>query len=140
MKSEESAYINIIEDVRITIKTGKINIDTGDVLIYSNYLIISPKNEDKKYKLVYDDIIFSAIELTKRVIILSDLKKYDVINIFIGEDKNIFELFEEIRTCMHNSDIKENVELNEDENNEKLLTEWEEKMVFNDLDEKEKTK
>ena len=66
--------------------------------------------------------------------------KIILINIFIGEDKNIFELFEEIRTCMHNSDIKENVELNEDENNEKLLTEWEEKMIFNDPDEKEKNK
>jgi len=140
MSSEESEYITIIEDVKITIKNGNIDIDPGDVVLYSNYLMICKPFEDKQYKLFYNDIIFSAIELTKRVIILSDFKKYDVINIFIGEDRDIFVLFEEIRTCMHNSEINKNVELNEDENNEKLLEEWEKKMVFNDSEEKEKNK
>ncbi len=137
MNLEEKDLINKIEDVRITLNSDRINVDSGEVLLFSNYLIITSKNEDKKYKIIYNNIVFFAIELKKRMIVLSDWKKYGVINIFVGVDRDIDELFEQIRTCINNSNnINENVELNEDTNNEKLLEEWEKKMVFNDIDKK----
>lgn len=103
-----------------------------------NHIILSTKNKTKKFKINYKDITFHAIEKQKRLIILCDMNKYNIINIICNTQEEINELFNQLCICINdNNNINiDNVELEEEDiNNEKLLEEWEKKMIFNDKEE-----
>ena len=133
---EDSLYL--MKDIQIIIDSKKININSGEIYLYLNHIILSTKNKTKKFKINYKDITFHAIEKQKRLIILCDLNKYNIINIICNTQEEINELFNQLCICINdNNNINiDNVELEEEDiNNEKLLEEWEKKMIFNDKEE-----
>lgn len=133
---EDSLYL--MKDIQIIIDSKKININSGEIYLYLNHIILSTKNKTKKFKINYKDITFHAIEKQKRLIILCDMNKYNIINIICNTQEEINELFNQLCICINdNNNINiDNVELEEEEiNNEKLLEEWEKKMIFNDKEE-----
>ena len=133
---EDSLYL--MKDIQIIIDSKKININSGEIYLYLNHIILSTKNKTKKFKINYKDITFHAIEKQKRLIILCDMNKYNIINIICNTQEEINELFNQLCICINdNNNINiDNVELEEEEiNNEKLLEEWEKKMIFNDREE-----
>ena len=133
---EDSLYL--MKDIKIIIDSKKININSGEIYLYLNHIILSTKNKTKKFKINYKDITFHAIEKQKRLIILCDMNKYNIINIICNTQEEINELFNQLCICINdNNNINiDNVELEEEEiNNEKLLEEWEKKMIFNDKEE-----
>ena len=133
---EDSLYL--MKDIQIIIDSKKININSGEIYLYLNHIILSTKNKTKKFKINYKDITFHAIEKKKRLIILCDMNKYNIINIICNTQEEINELFNQLCICINdNNNINiDNVELEEEGiNNEKLLEEWEKKMIFNDKEE-----
>jgi hypothetical protein len=133
---EDSLYL--MKDIQIIIDSKKININSGEIYLYLNHIILSTKNKTKKFKINYKDITFHAIEKQKRLIILCDMNKYNIINIICNTQEEINELFNQLCICINdNNNINiDNVELEEEGiNNEKLLEEWEKKMIFNDKEE-----
>lgn len=133
---EDSLYL--MKDIQIIIDSKKININSGEIYLYLNHIILSTKNKTKKFKINYKDITFHAIEKQKRMIILCDMNKYNIINIICNTQEEINELFNQLCICINdNNNINiDNVELEEEDiNNEKLLEEWEKKMIFNDKEE-----
>ena len=133
---EDSLYL--MKDIQIIIDSKKININSGEIYLYLNHIILSTKNKTKKFKINYKDITFHAIEKQKRLIILCDMNKYNIINIICNTQEEINELFNQLCICINdNNNINiDNVELEEEDiNNEKLLEEWEKKMIFNDREE-----
>lgn len=133
---EDSLYL--MKDIQIIIDSKKININSGEIYLYLNHIILSTKNKTKKFKINYKDITFHAIEKQKRLIILCDMNKYNIINIICNTQEEINELFNQLCICINdNNNINiDNVELEEEEiNNEKLLEEWEKKMIFNNKEE-----
>ena len=133
---EDSLYL--MKDIQIIIDSKKININSGEIYLYLNHIILSTKNKTKKFKINYKDITFHAIEKQKRLIILCDMNKYNIINIICNTQEEINELFNQLCICINdNNNINiDNVELEEEGiNNEKLLEEWEKKMIFNNKEE-----
>ena len=133
---EDSLYL--MKDIQIIIDSKKININSGEIYLYLNHIILSTKNKTKKFKINYKDITFHAIEKQKRLIILCDMNKYNIINIICNTQEEINELFNQLCICINdNNNINiDNVELEEEDiNNEKFLEEWEKKMIFNDKEE-----
>ena len=133
---EDSLYL--MKDIQIIIDSKKININSGEIYLYLNHIILSTKNKTKKFKINYKDITFHAIEKQKRLIILCDMNKYNIINIICNTQEEINELFNQLCICINdNNNINiDNVELEEEDiNNEKLLEEWEKKMIFKDKEE-----
>ena len=133
---EDSLYL--MKDIQIIIDSKKINVNSGEIYLYLNHIILSTKNKTKKFKINYKDITFHAIEKQKRLIILCDMNKYNIINIICNTQEEINELFNQLCICINdNNNINiDNVELEEEGiNNEKLLEEWEKKMIFNDKEE-----
>ena len=133
---EDSLYL--MKDIQIIIDSKKINVNSGEIYLYLNHIILSTKNKTKKFKINYKDITFHAIEKQKRLIILCDMNKYNIINIICNTQEEINELFNQLCICINdNNNINiDNVELEEEDiNNEKLLEEWEKKMIFNDKEE-----
>ena len=65
------------------------------------------------------------------------MKKYNIINILCNTEEEVSELFNQLCLCINedNNNNSDNIELDEEANNEKLLEEWEKKMIFNDNDE-----
>ena len=53
-------------------------------------------------------------------------------------EEDVSELFNQLCLCINedNNINTDNIELEEEANNEKLLEEWEKKMIFNDNDER----
>ena len=136
MNNHENASLYKIEYIKTKCDSKKINLDSSEVTLYSNYLIIKSKNETKNLKIFYQDITFHAIEKQKKMIIICDIKKYNLINFFCNSEDEMNEFFNQINTCINeNNNINEdNIELNEETNYDKLLEEWEKKMVFNNYD------
>ena len=133
---EDSLYL--MKDIQIIIDSKKINVNSGEIYLYLNNIILSTKNKTKKFKINYKDITFHAIEKQKRLIILCDMNKFNIINIICNTQEEINELFNQLCICINdNNNINiDNVELEEEGiNNEKLLEEWEKKMIFNDKEE-----
>ena len=133
---EDSLYL--MKDIQIIIDSKKINVNSGEIYLYLKHIILSTKNKTKKFKINYKDITFHAIEKQKRLIILCDMNKYNIINIICNTQEEINELFNQLCICINdNNNINiDNVELEEEGiNNEKLLEEWEKKMIFNDKEE-----
>ena len=137
MNNEDALYK--IENIKIKIDSKKINLSSAEVILYNNYLNIKPKNETKKFKIFYEDITFHAIEKKQKMIILCDITKYNIINLFCNTEEELNELFNQICICIndYNNINTQNINLNEETNNEKLLEEWEKKMVFNNFENNE---
>ena len=140
MDNDEKDALYNLKNIRIKIDSKGINLNSGEIFLSTNYLVIALKNQIKikKIKILYKDITFHAIEKQKKKIVLCDMKKYDIINILCNTEEEVSELFNQLCLCINedNNINTDNIELNEEEvNNEKLLEEWEKKMIFNDNDE-----
>ena len=133
MNNYENGSLYKIEDVEAKIDSLKINLISSEINLYSNYLSINSKNEKEKLKIYYKDITFHAIEKQKKMIVICDMKKYNIINFFCNTEEELNEFFEQICVCIndYNNINEDKIELNQEANNEKLLKEWEKKMVFN---------
>ena len=143
MDNDEKDALYNLKNIRIKIDSKGINLNSGEIFLYTNFLVIALKNQIKikKIKILYKDITFHAIEKQKKKIVLCDMKKYDIINILCNTEEDVSELFNQLCLCINedNNINTDNIELNEEEvNNEKLLEEWEKKMIFNDKDEGKK--
>ena len=140
MDNDEKDVLYNLKNIRIKIDSKGINLNSGEIFLSMNYLVMTLKNQIKikKIKILYKDITFHAIEKQKKKIVLCDMKKYDIINILCNTEEDVSELFNQLCLCINedNNINTDNIELNEEEaNNEKLLEEWEKKMIFNDNDE-----
>ena len=140
MDNDEKEALYNLKNIRIKIDSKGINLNSGEIFLYTNFLVISLKNQIKikKIKILYKDITFHAIEKQKKKVVLCDMKKYNTINILCNTEEEVSELFNQLCLCINedNNINTDNIELNEEEaNNEKLLEEWEKKMIFNVKDE-----
>ena len=141
MDNDEKDVLYNLNNIRIKIDSKGINSNSGEIFLSTNFLVIALKNQIKikKIKILYKDITFHAIEKQKKKIVLCDMKKYNIINILCNTEEDVSELFNQLCLCINedNNINTDNIELNEEEvNNEKLLEEWEKKMIFNDNDER----
>ena len=140
MDNDEKEALYNLKNIRIKIDSKGINLNSGEIFLSTHYLVMTVKNQIKikKIKILYKDITFHAIEKQKKKIVLCDMKKYNIINILCNTEEEVSELFNQLCLCINedNNINTDNIELNEEEvNNEKLLEEWEKKMIFNDNDE-----
>ena len=139
MDNDEKDALYNLKNIRIKIDSKGISLNSGEIFLYTNFLVIALKNQIKikKIKILYKDITFHAIEKQKKKIVLCDMKKYDIINILCNTEEEVSELFNQLCLCINedNNINSDNIELEEEANNEKLLEEWEKKMIFNDNDE-----
>ena len=139
MDNDEKDALYNLNNIRIKIDSKGINLNSGEIFLYTNFLVIALKNQIKikKIKILYKDITFHAIEKQKKKIVLCDMKKYNIINILCNTEEEVSELFNQLCLCINedNNINTDNIELEEEANNEKLLEEWEKKMIFNDNDE-----
>ena len=139
MDNDEKDALYNLKNIRIKIDSKGINLNPGEIFLSTNYLVMTLKNQIKikKIKILYKDITFHAIEKQKKKIVLCDMKKYNIINILCNTEEEVSELFNQL--CLYinedNNINSDNIELEEEANNEKLLEEWEKKMIFNDNDE-----
>ena len=141
MDNDEKDVLYNLNNIRIKIDSKGINLNSGEIFLSTNYLVMTLKNQIKikKIKILYKDITFHAIEKQKKKVVLCDMKKYNIINILCNTEEDVSELFNQLCLCINedNNINTDNIELNEEEvNNEKLLEEWEKKMIFNDNDER----
>lgn len=140
MDNDEKDVLYNLNNIRIKIDSKGINLNSGEIFLSTHYLVMTVKNQIKikKIKILYKDITFHAIEKQKKKIVLCDMKKYNIINILCNTEEEVSELFNQLCLCINedNNINTDNIELNEEEvNNEKLLEEWEKKMIFNDKEE-----
>ena len=139
MDNDEKDVLYNLNNIRIKIDSKGINLNSGEIFLYTNFLVIALKNQIKikKIKIMYKDITFHAIEKQKKKVVLCDMKKYNIINILCNTKEEVSELFNQLCLCINedNNINSDNIELEEEANNEKLLEEWEKKMIFNDNDE-----
>ena len=139
MDNDEKDALYNLKNIRIKIDSKGINLNSGEIFLYTNFLVMTLKNQIKikKIKILYKDITFHAIEKQKKKIVLCDMKKYNIINILCNTEEDVSELFNQLCLCINedNNINSDNIELEEEANNEKLLEEWEKKMIFNDKDE-----
>ena len=141
MDNDEKEALYNLNNIRFKIDSKGINLNSGEIFLSTHYLVMTLKNQIKikKIKILYKDITFHAIEKQKKKIVLCDMKKYNIINILCNTEEEVSELFNQLCLCINedNNINTDNIELNEEEvNNEKLLEEWEKKMIFNDKDER----
>ena len=139
MDNDEKDALYNLNNIRIKIDSKGINLNSGEIFLSTNFLVMTLKNQIKikKIKILYKDITFHAIEKQKKKIVLCDMKKYNIINILCNTEEEVSELFNQLCLCINadNNINTDNIELDEEPNNEKLLEEWEKKMIFNDNDE-----
>ena len=139
MDNDEKEALYNLNNIRFKIDSKGINLNPGEIFLFTNFLVIALKNQIKikKIKILYKDITFHAIEKQKKKIVLCDMKKYNIINILCNTEEEVSELFNQLCLCINedNNINSDNIELEEEANNEKLLEEWEKKMIFNDNDE-----
>ena len=139
MDNDEKDVLYNLKNIRIKIDSKGINLNSGEIFLYTNFLVMTVKNQIKikKIKILYKDITFHAIEKQKKKVVLCDMKKYNIINILCNTEEEVSELFNQLCLCINedNNINSDNIELEEEANNEKLLEEWEKKMIFNDNDE-----
>ena len=137
MDSDEKDVLYNLKNIRIKVDSKGINLNSGEIFLYSHSLVITLKNQIKKIKILYKDITFHAIEKQKRKIVLCDMKKYNIINIFCNTEEEVSELFNQLCLSINedNNINNDNIELDEEVDNEKLLEEWEKKMIFNNIEE-----
>ena len=140
MDNDEKDALYNLKNIRIKIDSKGINLNSGEIFLSTNYLVMTLKNQIKikKIKILYKDITFHAIEKQKKKVVLCDMKKYNIINILCNTEEEVSELFNQLCLCINedNNINTDNIELEEEANNEKLLEEWEKKMIFNDNDER----
>ena len=139
MDNDEKDVLYNLNNIRIKIDSKGINLNPGEIFLSTHYLVMTLKNQIKikKIKILYKDITFHAIEKQKKKVVLCDMKKYNIINILCNTEEDVSELFNQLCLCINedNNINTDNIELEEEANNEKLLEEWEKKMIFNDNDE-----
>ena len=139
MDNDEKEALYNLKNIRIKIDSKGINLNSGEIFLSTHYLFMTLKNQIKikKIKILYKDITFHAVEKQKKKIVLCDMKKYNIINILCNTEEEVSELFNQLCLCINedNNINSDNIELEEEANNEKLLEEWEKKMIFNDNDE-----
>ena len=136
MNKDEDDSLYKKDNIAINIDSKKINISSGEIILYSNFFIIKNSNSNKEINISYNDINFYAIEKQKKMILLSEGKKYDIINIFCNNEDEIMELFNQFCSCINVNE--DNFELDEDIDKDKLLLELAKKMVFNNNEKNEK--
>ena len=120
------------QNIKIDIESGKYGIFKGKVILYYDYFIIEKDNKINDIKIKYDNIIFYAIEKKKKMIIINDSEKYQNVKLYCIDEEQTNDLFNEICSLINGNQDKKGINLEEDENNDKILEEWEKKMVFKD--------
>ena len=63
------------------------------------------------------------------MIIINEDKKYGMIYIYIEELDELCELFNQLLSCIKNSDKENEIEINEEIDKDNLLEEWEKKII-----------
>ena len=105
MNGNEKQALYNLKNISVNLDTKNNNTNSGEILLYPNHLIIRIKNKRKQVKIIYKDLSFHAIEKQKRMIVLCDMKEYNIINIFCNSEEDICELFNELCICINNSNI-----------------------------------
>ena len=145
--NNEKDYIYLKKNIKINIDSIKLKI-VGDVLLFNDNISIRKEKTNSFISISYKDITFHALNKQNKMIIICDGNKYNIVNIYLNNEEETVELFNNFCSCFNDNSDKNNIELEEDEDIdvEKKLEEWEKKMVFNenegednnDLNEKEK--
>ena len=131
----EKDYIYLKKNIKINIDSIKLKI-VGDLLLFNDNISIRQEKTNSLISISYKDITFHALNKQNKMIIICDGKKYNIINIYLNNEEETIELFNNFCICFNDNSDKNNIELKEDEDIdvEKKLEEWEKKMVFNNYE------
>ena len=118
MEYDEKESLYNLKNIKINISSKGVNISSGEIIIYSKFFVMKNKNKNKQIKIFYKDLTFNAIEKKKKLIVLCDSKKYNIINISCNTEEEACELFNQICYYIKEDDIinANNVELDEENN------------------------
>ena len=120
------------KNIKINIESYKIGTFRGKVILYNDYFIIEKNNKIKDIKVKYNNIIFYAIEKKKKMVIICDLEKYQNIKLYCTDEEEANDLFNVICSLINSNQEEKVINLEEDKNNDKILEEWEKKMIIKD--------
>ena len=131
---KENNDINLYEykNIKIEIESNKIGTFRGTVILYYDYFLIEKDNKANDLKIKYNNVIFYAIEKKKKMIIICDSEKYQNIKLYCNDDVETNEMFNAICSLINGNQEEKGINLEEDENNDKILEEWEKKMIIKD--------
>ena len=133
MEDDEKECLYEKRNIKINIDSIKLKVNSGDIFLYTNNFIIKQENKSSIISINYKDITFHAIEKQKKMIIICDGKKYDIIHLFLNNEEDTINLFNTLSLYIkNNNDNEKNIELDEEIDKDNLLAEWEKKMVFNE--------
>ena len=120
-------------NIKIIINSKKLKINSGEIILFINHFEINQGNNSPNISIYYKDIGFYAIEKQKKMIILNDGKNYNMINLYLNNEEDTIDLFNNFCNYLKNNK-EDDIKLDEEENIdiEKKLKEWENKMIFND--------
>ena len=137
--NDEGDYLFEKKNITINIDSIKLKIkNSGHIILYMDNFKIKQDNKSLIISINYKDITFHAIEKQKKMIIICDGKKYNLINLYLDSEEDTIELFNFFNNCIKSNNNEDDIELDEEIDQENLLEKWEKKMVFNENNKEEK--
>ena len=135
MYNEEEENLIEKKNIKINIDSFKLKKNSVDIILYLRHFKIKQENTSFTISINYKDITFHAIEKQKKMIIICDGKKYNVIHLYLNNEEDAIELFNIFCNCIKDSTNQNELELDEDIDKENILEQWEKKMIFNEEEE-----
>ena len=127
-EKEESLFSK--KYIKINIDSFKLSLTPAEILLYIKNFEIKQKNKNFSISINYNDITFNAIEKQKKMVIVCDGKKYNIIYIYLNTEEEALEFFNIFCDCIKNNNNKNDIELDEEIDRDNLLDEWEKKIDF----------
>ena len=130
MNNEREESLLSKNNIKINIDSIKLQLTSAEITLYNNHFEIKQQKKNISISIKYKDITFNAIEKPKKMIIVCDGKKYNLINIYLNTEEEITEFFNIFCDCIKNNNSENDIELDEEIDRENLLEEWEKKIDF----------
>ncbi len=146
MNNEEEESLLEKKNIKINIDSIKLKLISSEIILYIKHFEIKQQNRNLSISINYKDITFNAIEKPKKMVMICDGKKYNLIYIYLNSEDDTIEFFNIFCDCIKNNNNENDIELDEEIDRENLLEEWEKKIDFNiennekDDEEKDKNK
>ena len=121
MYNEEEENLIEKKNIKINIDSFKLKKNSVDIILYLRHFKIKQENTSFTISINYKDITFHAIEKQKKMIIICDGKKYNVIHLYLNNEEDAIELFNIFCNCIKDSTNQNELELDEDIDKENIL-------------------
>ena len=130
MNNEGEESLLSKKNIKINIDSIKLKLTSAEITLYINHFEIKQQNKNISISIKYKDITFNAIEKPKKMVIVCDGKKYNIINIYLNTEEETTEFFNFFCDSIKNNNSENDIELDEEIDRENLLEEWEKKIDF----------